>query len=717
MFIKKIDFSVVIVLFIVLFTSIPANAATTNKRLCGVNRYATSEAVSLEGWTQSNYAVLAYGEDFPDALSAAPLAKKYNAPILLTQKDSLPLETINSLRVLKVKNVFIIGGTGVVSSKVETQLKAMNILVTRIFGQDRYETDIKVAEKLDNVSEITIATGEDYADALSISPIAAKKNMPIILTKHDEIPAVVKNYINNNNISKIYVIGAGSSLENSLLSNLSNTNIEQINGEDKYKRNISIIEKFKSDLDLSTLYVATGENFADALSGSILAGTSSSPMLLVGANISSQNDFYNKNFTVIKNIKILGGTGAVNEDIINNLTLRAENTAKEIHSFYPSGIRYGDKSEAFIKAVDSVSFSWSSLQFDTKASQKSIVIHTDYNNDSIIDDDIIKALKCARDNSKSTQLSIFADDSSSDTYKIVSSILPYTDKREDLINKITNTLQTGINIGESNPFKFNGVVIDFEGLTNGEVIEGKEISEYYVEFIKELRAKLDTFDTKQNLYVAANVKVNFTGYDYVNILKYADKLILMAHDYEPIGNIAKSDIIKYINYDANNNINSLAPINLVERALKDTTTGLDVQALNKIWLQISFDSAQWQFSMKDANDWSSIENNVISISHDSPLYSSIKARLDDNSDGMNLELKYINELQSPYITYYNKTKGTYNFILYEDDRSVKAKIDIANEYGIGGISLWQWGNVPAYDDDNGKNYYLDVWQEIQRDIR
>lgn len=716
MFMKKFNISAVFALFLLLTTSITVNAAAVNERLAGSNRYATAAAISLKGWTQSNYAVLAYGEDFPDALSAAPLAKKYNAPILLTQKDSLPSETINSLKQLNVRSVFIIGGTGVVSSKVESQLKAMSISTTRIYGQDRYETDIKVAEKLYNISELAIVTGEDYADALSIAPIAAKKNMPIILTKHNEIPAIVKAYINSHSISKIYVIGAGSSIDSNLLTTLNYFNVEQINGEDKYKRNLALIDRFKDDLDLSTIYAATGEDFADALSGSVLASTTSSPMLLVGANLSSQNDFFNINYNFINNIKILGGTGAVSEDTINKLTLRTQQTVKEIHAFYPSGIKYGVKSEAFIKSIDSVSFSWSSLLYDNNTSQKSIVIHTNYSNNAN-SDDVINALKCARDNGKSAQLSIFADDNSASTYKIISSILPYADKREDLINKIVNILKAGVNIGESNPFLFNGVVIDFEGLRNGEVIEGKEISDYYIEFIKELRAKLDTFNTKQNLYVAANVKVNFDAYDYGNIIKYADKLILMAHDYEPIGNISKADIMKYVNYDGNNNINSLAPINLVERALKDASEGLDVQALNKIWLQISFDSAQWQFAMKDENAWSSVDSSVMSISHDSPAYDSIKARLDNNLDGVNLETKYISELQSPYLTYYNKTKSTYNFILYEDDSSIKAKINMANKYGIGGISIWQWGNVPDYADSNGIKYNLDIWQEIQRDIK
>lgn len=386
-------------------------------------------------------------------------------------------------------------------------------------------------------------------------------------------------------------------------------------------------------------------------------------------------------------------------------------TVKQIHAFYPINITYGPKTEAFIKEVDSLSFPWSHLEYKNNTSDRTINIITDYSN-SNNNYNVVQALKYSKANGKSTQLNIFADDNADATKKIISSTLPDESKRRLLIENIVSTLKIGVNIGEEKAFVFDGVVIDFEGLRNSESIDGMRMSEYFNEFLKELRESLDKLDSKKNLYVAANVNINFDGYDYPNILKYADKLILMAHDYEPIGNITKNDIMKYINYDENNNINSLAPIKQVEKSLEATTKGLYGTDLSKIWLQISFDSAQWEFSLKNKGKWDKVEGNDYSMSHSSPFYSDIKARLDGKIDGANLEVKYINELQSPYISYYNTSRETYNFILYENAQSVKAKIDIANKYGISGISIWQWGNVPDYDDENGKKYNLNVWSQL-----
>ncbi|MPM76430.1 hypothetical protein SDC9_123428 [bioreactor metagenome] len=137
------------VLALLPFSSITAFAADTThtiNRFSGADRYVTSGVIALSGWTQSSYAVLASGENFPDAISAAPLAKKYDAPILLSKTNSIPEETLDAIQKLKVKNIIIIGGTGSISSKVEKQLTTSGLAVTRIFGQDRYETCIKIAE-------------------------------------------------------------------------------------------------------------------------------------------------------------------------------------------------------------------------------------------------------------------------------------------------------------------------------------------------------------------------------------------------------------------------------------------------------------------------------------------------------------------------------------------------------------------------------------------
>ncbi|MHB1407790.1 MAG: cell wall-binding repeat-containing protein, partial [Desulfitobacteriaceae bacterium] len=72
-----------------LFVTTAYALTTSPHRIAGQDRYATAAAIAQEGWAQSNYAILAFGENYPDALSAAPLARKLDAPILLTESISL----------------------------------------------------------------------------------------------------------------------------------------------------------------------------------------------------------------------------------------------------------------------------------------------------------------------------------------------------------------------------------------------------------------------------------------------------------------------------------------------------------------------------------------------------------------------------------------------------------------------------------------------------
>lgn len=57
-----------------------------------------------------------------------------------------------------------------------------------------------------------IASGENYADALCTSPIAAKSSSPIILSERFSLPESVKKYVDEENSDNIYVVGGINSI-------------------------------------------------------------------------------------------------------------------------------------------------------------------------------------------------------------------------------------------------------------------------------------------------------------------------------------------------------------------------------------------------------------------------------------------------------------------------------------------------------------------------
>jgi len=107
-----------------------------------------------------------------------------------------------------LKNVFIVGGTGVVSDSVNSEIKGMTIETTRIAGKNRFETSLEVAKNLGESSGVVVTNGFGFADALSIAPVAAQGGMPILLTDKADLSDQVKGlFCLNKSYEKSYIVG------------------------------------------------------------------------------------------------------------------------------------------------------------------------------------------------------------------------------------------------------------------------------------------------------------------------------------------------------------------------------------------------------------------------------------------------------------------------------------------------------------------------------
>lgn len=318
---RKKSFVVLPMLIILFLTSVgmaDASQGPTVNRLAGYDRYETAFQIAKTGWQQSDYAVLAYGGNYPDALAAVPLAKKLNAPILLTNTDTLNPKTSTALKDLKVMNVYLVGGPAVISSGVENQLTKAGYIVKRIAGQDKYATAINIAKELGDVGEVAVTTGDDYADALSIGPIAAEKQMPIILVPKDKITSSIQDYINSKNITKTYVVGDQSLISDNVVKNFNNP--ERILGIDKYARNIAVLNRFTDSYQHSNLCLATGENFADALAGAVYAAENNGAVTLVKSDLPVSTDtFLKENTTALTTITVFGGEAVVPSKLVQGV--------------------------------------------------------------------------------------------------------------------------------------------------------------------------------------------------------------------------------------------------------------------------------------------------------------------------------------------------------------------------------------------------------------
>nr|WP_052307776.1 cell wall-binding repeat-containing protein [Bacillus timonensis] len=293
--------------------------------LYGKSRYDTSTLVSSEGWKEKSEAVVLGRGDLPiDALTGSVLATKFQSPLLLTSSKSLPDNVVEEIGRLTPSTVYLLGGEQAISGTIESTLKQMGYTVKRIAGKSRYDTSIQVANEVGVQNEMFLTTGKDSPDALSVAPYAGMSQIPILLTKQDSLPDEIKTFISERGIAKVTIIGGTGAVSEGIINELKDLgvqDIERVSGKSRYDTSVAIATRYKSELDLSSLYFASGVSYIDALPGSPLAAKNGAPILLVGSGDlpESVTGFLQNELPATPNVNIIGGYGVISDTTRANL--------------------------------------------------------------------------------------------------------------------------------------------------------------------------------------------------------------------------------------------------------------------------------------------------------------------------------------------------------------------------------------------------------------
>lgn len=159
----------------------------------------------------------------------------------------------------------------------------------RISGENRYETATNIAQHIGGSGE------------------------------KDEVSVYTDTFIKDNKGIKVYVIGGVNIISDRTLNKLSNP--ERIWGKNRYETNIAVLNRISKDLSLNSIYFATGKEFPDALSGSILASVTNSPIFLVGHNLEEDaSEFIKENKEKVNVKYIFGGERIIPIEAVNKFT-------------------------------------------------------------------------------------------------------------------------------------------------------------------------------------------------------------------------------------------------------------------------------------------------------------------------------------------------------------------------------------------------------------
>ena len=232
-----------------------------------------------------------------------------------------------------------------------------------------------------------------------------------------------------------------------------------------------------------------------------------------------------------------------------------------------------------------------------------------------------------------------------------------------------------------NPYE--GVTIDFEGLS------GTTLKNNFTAFLRELDAAL-TAEGKE-MYVAVHPAtkdgIYYNGYDYSAIGELADRVILMSYDYE-----AKQ--ISSAVQESGFTTTPVTPFDQVYyglQAISNETTG--VADKEKILLGLSPSAnVEWDVqngtiinSVGKVNSYSTIENYLL----------------------RGAKTEYSQTYRNPYLTI--QEGDITKVIWYEDSRSIEDKIELANMFGIQGVSFWRLGLIP----DENTTVYSNIWSTVK----
>lgn len=269
-------------------TGAVANGTIKTSRLAGSDRYETAVKISQK-WPSATRVYIANGLDYPDALSAGPAAAHFNAPLLLTDPASIPDVVITELKRLKPNEIVIVGGTGVVNSAVEFALKSLpfNPKVHRVSGANRYETSRALATDTwgsGSLGAAYLATGTDFPDALSAGPAGANFDGPVVLVQGaaKSIDPSTHQLLTKLGVDRVELAGGNEvislGIETQAKRIFGAANVIRNGGADRYATSVKInANQFTS---ASTVYLAQGLGFPDALAGAALAGVNGAPLFL-----------------------------------------------------------------------------------------------------------------------------------------------------------------------------------------------------------------------------------------------------------------------------------------------------------------------------------------------------------------------------------------------------------------------------------------------------
>jgi putative cell wall-binding protein len=195
---------------------------------------------------------------------------------------------------------------------------------SRLAGSNRFETAAAIADSTFSapVSAVFLSSGLAFPDALSAGPAAVRQHGPVLLTKPRRLPAATADELQRLHPATVYVVGGPAAVSDHV-ANVADQyagTVVRLGGSNRYATGMLTAKRFWSSA--GTVYLASGLNYPDALSGGALAAHRGAPILLarpdglprsVGRELTSLSP---------SKVVVLGGPGALSSAVVSQVKQR-----------------------------------------------------------------------------------------------------------------------------------------------------------------------------------------------------------------------------------------------------------------------------------------------------------------------------------------------------------------------------------------------------------
>lgn len=330
-----------------------------------------------------------------------------------------------------------------------------------------------------------------------------------------------------------------------------------------------------------------------------------------------------------------------------------------LHGFYAIS-SYSQLS--LMNSMDAVSAGWSRMTWDGTTAL--LATTTADGNEYAVPQGYEEVVAQAENNGVKLHLNVFMEGED------LKALLSSADGRAQAVEQILGELTVSYKTVGRNPY--SGVTIDFEGLRSADAAA-------FTDFLTDLAQQVRALD--KSLYVCVSPALTtgsyYDGYELGKIAALADKVILMAYDYEDRSMAAGASAL------------TAAPTSPMDQVYWSLKTAVDQvtaagQSADKLVLGISCKNVAWKVS----------STTDLTLAASAPFYISndtLAQRLGQSGTVRGRS----NTFRCPYAVYTTED-GSACFVWYDDAESVQARIDTAKLLGITGVSVWRLGTVPAY---------------------